>query len=122
MTALVVDASFAAALLITSQETEASYFALEMPRLLLRQERRTHQRGFAKDRVARLSLLGIALAEPLDAAGRDRALMLALSRNMGLFDAMYLMLAIEAQAVLATRDAGILDAAERSGVAVLDVR
>ncbi len=138
MTLLVVDASVAAAFSIASQRTERSaqllkswiqyqatapyVFQLEVPWLLVRQERRTSDRGFARQRLAEVAELAIRFEPAPGEAELQQAFDLADRHDLGLYDAHYLLLAIDTHAVLATRDNGLVQAAGLFGVDVMDVR
>lgn len=138
MTPLVIDASVATAFVLKSQRTPATValfedwpryvasapyvFLLEMPWVLLKQERRSEARGLARAALQRLDDLEIDIDAPLGAADLDRAFMLASERGVGFHDAMYIMLAAQTGTALATRDGTQAAVARSLGVEVLDVR
>lgn len=138
MTPLVVDASAAAAFTIPAQSTgsgdwllrhwdqflpRAPYvFSLETTWLLIKRERRRREPGLTEAALRTLGALGIDVGEPPGPAGRAEAMVLALRRDVGFYDAMYLMQAVEEDAVLATRDGPMIQAADRLGVTALDLR
>ncbi len=137
MTKLIVDASAAAAWLLASQATRPALdlldrlhdfepmaphvFHWEIGNLLVRQTRR--EPGF--DLVEGLTLLdAFGIASP-PAFKRDDLRLLSLfaaSRRLSLFDASYLWLAMATDCALATRDAGLIEAAHAAGVDVFDLR
>lgn len=132
---VVIDASVALAWLIPSQATSATdlflaevvtpriapaVFPWEVANVLLR---RVRQGAISQGRwpiiLAEWESLGISLADPVDV---DPLLPFALAEQISLFDASYLALAVELDAELASRDAGLLAAARRCGVPVHDLR
>ncbi|MDO8297045.1 MAG: type II toxin-antitoxin system VapC family toxin [Caulobacter sp.] len=139
MTTTVLDASVIAAWLVPSQSTPASevflkeaaegrflapyIFPAECRSLLLRAERRggltTKEVAVALDFVDKLA---IQVMPMLDRAGHDDVLALARRETLSLYDALYLYVAIEADARLASRDGGMLMAAARRGLVALDLR
>ena len=64
----------------------------------------------------------IQFAPMPDDAGLAALVALARQVNLRLFDAAYLGLAILTTAALATRDAGLIAAAQKAGVGVIDLR
>lgn len=138
MTLLVLDASVAASWYIESQATPAGdrllreiasheaiapyVFGLETPWLLLRHQRRHALPGFAKAALLALDDHGIAVQPAPGRSGRAAAFDAAERLGIGLYDAMYVLLALETGAMLATRDGGMADAARRLGAETLDVR
>lgn len=138
MITLVIDASVATSYLLKSQRTVATVslfeawgrytafapyvFLLEMPWVLLKQERRSQERGLAQTALRRLSDLDIEIDDPLDAADLHSTLMMASRQGLGFYDAMYVMLAVQTGATLATRDGPQANVARMLGVEVLDVR
>lgn len=138
MTLLVVDASVAAAFAISSQSTTrtvrlisewgvyqpiAPYvFDLEVPWLLLKQERRTSTPGFARRQLEAIGMLDVNVQPALESPDLERVFDTAERHGTGLYDAHYLLLAIDTEGVLVSKDVGLLGAALRFGVDVLDVR
>lgn len=138
MRRLIIDASVAAAFQITSQRTPASLallsdwadhdaiapyvYDLEVPWLLLKHERRSREPGFARGALSDLTHLGVTI-EPAPAP-EDLMLALEVAEKIGtgLYDAHYLLLALETGGALATRDHGLIRAAGLFGIEVLDVR
>ena len=138
MTTLVVDASVAAAIEIVAQRTDAVMkliatwdeyepvapfvFNLETPWLLLKRERRYALGGFARRALGNLSRLLIDVYPAPDAGALSLAFDVAERNGLGLYDAHYLLLALETGGVLATKDSGLIRAAGVFGIDVLDVR
>ena len=138
MTPLVIDASVGAALILKSQRTPAAValfrdwpryavrapyvFLLEMPWILLKHERRSGADGLAFAGLERLENLDIDVEEPLDSAELKKAFALASQKNIGFYDAMYVMLAARIGALLATRDGPQASLAHALGVEVIDIR
>jgi predicted nucleic acid-binding protein len=139
VTKTVLDASVIAAWLVPSQSTRASeaflkeasetrllgpyIFPAECRSLLLRAERRggltTSEVGVALEFVDKLA---IQIMPPLDRADHDDVLALARRESLSFYDALYLKAALEAAARIASRDGALLRAAERCGLAVIDLR
>jgi predicted nucleic acid-binding protein len=136
---IVVDASAAASWLIRSQATVASVaFLQEWPlhdpiapaildaetrSVILKAERRgILDRVGADEALTDFRDLAIEMQPPLNADGLD--FVVELSRRTGLvfYDALYLDLALRAKAILVTRDAALIAAAARMGVASRDLR
>lgn len=138
MRLLVVDASVAAAIGLKSQSTAAvdqlllswdAYrvfapyvFALETPWVFLTQERRHREPGLAANAMIRIERLSIVLAPPLSQAEIREVFAMAVNRSMGLYDAMYVKLAHQTGAAIASRDRRMIDVARALGVEALDVR
>lgn len=136
MTALVIDASAAAAWIMPSQATGpatklasrlaefdliAPYvFCWEMGNLLLRQSRRGLDLLAGRELLAGLAVVYRDPPAPEAVLGRDMEAAHAI--RLSLFDAAYLALALDLDAPLATRDAALISAAERTGAPVLDLR
>lgn len=136
MTALVIDASAAASWIMPSQRTDASIelasrrsefelvapyiFCWEMGNLLLRQSRR----GLVME-VGREVLAGLDVSlhdAPASSHVLSSLLESAQENRLSLFDAAYLALALDLDAPLATRDAGLLKASALAGAPCLDLR
>jgi predicted nucleic acid-binding protein len=62
------------------------------------------------------------LAPPPDTVIHNRILDTARAHGLSFYDATYLELAVHSAFELASRDAGLLAAASRNGVAVIDAR
>lgn len=137
MSAVVLDASAAVAMLALTQTTPAAtafvmantdqliapaVFALEVRHALVRLERR----GVLAVAAADMSLetLEGAMDFALDPDVGERAAIIALARaaQLGVYDATYLHLALVRTAALASRDAQLLAVAQSRGVAVHDLR
>ena len=135
---VVVDASAALAWLVPSQATAASEgfraaaasemllapdaFRMEMRHALIKLELRGLVGAVALDAdlPALETLLSIAPQPvPAELAG---VIALARSEQLGVYDALYLHLAMARGATLASRDSVLLDAATRRGVGVRDLR
>lgn len=132
----VLDASAAMSLLAPSQSTAGSRaFALTLPNDLiappvLRIEVRHALRRLERaDRVdtpaadASLAQLERLIAfEPMpDHSGLDRAMALSRAQKLGYFDALYLELALSADATVVSRDRALLAAADALGLGVQDL-
>ena len=135
MTPIVVDASAALAWLLPTQATPLSrdflqreqgpyfapaVFAWEVGNVLVGRT----QRGLIPSAIwpqvsAQWAALEITLADPVEA---ESMLPIALSHGLSLFDASYLALALELEAELVTRDAGLIRAARRRDLHVHDLR
>ena len=137
MTKLVVDASAAASWLLASQATKSalelldrlgSYeptapqvFQWEVGNLLVRQTRR--EPGFdLGEAFAILDSFNIALAPPAGKADIRTLASVAATRGLSLFDAGYLWLAMKIDGTVASRDGGLLEAANAAGLHVFDLR
>jgi predicted nucleic acid-binding protein len=136
--AFVIDASAALAWLVPSQATTASEtfrnaaartdllapdaFRLEMRHALVKLERRGLVGPGALD--AHLPALEslLTLAPPLGTTDLAGAVALAREERLGLYDALYVQLATARGATLASRDSVLLEAAQRRGAAVEDLR
>lgn len=138
MRTLVVDASAAAAFVIAAQATPESVrlllswgefhpiapyvFALETRWLFLRRERRERIPEFSRDALHLLGRLRIELEAAPPEEDIEAAFALAVMRDMGLYDAMYVMLAAQTGAALATRDGRMVEIARSFAIDVLDLR
>jgi predicted nucleic acid-binding protein len=137
MTATIIDASVAIGLLTPSQLTPAiqtfsstlasrallapAIFPIAMRNALVKLERRGLVGAHAADQdLPRLERL-IDLAPALGQADRARILACARDLMLGFYDAIYVDLARQVSAEIATRDEAVLSAAQRSGVAVVDL-
>lgn len=137
MTKLVVDASAAASWLLASQATTPALallerlhefepiaphvFHWEIGNLLVRQTRRDKDFDL-REALSILTGFRIAAAPPV---GRDEVFRLArfaAAKGLGLFDSGYLWLAMAVDGALASRDGGLLHAAEAAGLPVFDLR
>jgi predicted nucleic acid-binding protein len=139
VTFCVIDASVALAWTIESQSTAVavslkqrasahdfiapSIFRLETRNALLNAERRkfitSADVGSAMTEIFDLGVQ--CTGEPNDAE-IDDAMLLARAERLSLYDALYLLLAIAEQAMLASRDASLLTAAKNCGVPIEDCR
>jgi predicted nucleic acid-binding protein len=137
MSAVVLDASAAIALIVESQETEASIafgrqmpptltvpaiFAVEVRHALLKLERRRvipdHSYGAAlEDLEAALTFADWPSTQAL-----RRVMSQARTWGLGYFEALYLDLAEQSGGVVVTRDGGMIAAADLAGVPVIDLR
>jgi predicted nucleic acid-binding protein len=135
----VIDASAATAWIAPSQATKASdallstmastpglapaIFAMELRNALLKLERRGVLASAQVDRgLTKLGLL-VRVADRNDTQARPEVLLaLARAETLSVFDAAYLELAIRERAEVASRDGALLDAAQRRGLAVRDLR
>lgn len=137
MAKLIVDASAAASWLLASQATHPALdlldrlhsfepmaphvFQWEIGNLLVRQARR--ESGFdLREALTLLDAFGISSAPPFT---RDDLRLLALfaaSRGLSLYDASYLWLAMATDCAIASRDAGLIKAANAASVDVFDLR
>lgn len=134
---LVVDASAAASWLLASQATAPALallerldefepiaphvFHWEIGNLLVRQARREATFDLA-GALSVLAAFRIAAATPV---GRDEVFRLArfaAARSLSLFDGGYLWLAMAVDGGLASRDGGLLEAAEAAGLPIFDLR
>ncbi|MBS0296086.1 MAG: type II toxin-antitoxin system VapC family toxin [Proteobacteria bacterium] len=139
MSLIVVDASVAAAWLLPNQATDMAdalfaeweahsgiapgIFAIETRALLLKAERRLWIREKQlTDARARLQRFNITLWPTPEADALEDLVELARSAEVSLYDALYLGLALETGAELATRDGRLIGAATRLGVTVRDLR
>lgn len=139
MTLTVLDASGIAAWLVPGQSTPSAeaflseamdtrflvpfIFPAECRNLFLKAERRKRLNPAdvetALDFVAGLNLRTLP---GLDRFGHDQVLSLARRERLSFYDALYLKAALEASARIASRDGPLLAAAERCGLAVVDLR
>lgn len=69
-----------------------------------------------------LESLGIRTVEPRDRRKMRELALFALQTRLSLFDAAYLALAVELDGAIVSRDASLLNAAARFGVASYDIR
>lgn len=139
MSLIVVDASVAASWMLESQATAATdaffrtlpdhdaiapaIFPLEVRSLLLRAERRLAlARGGAAAALDRLEDLAIDVHPATPVEALDRPLGLAREAGISFYDAIYLELAVQMDAHLATRDGGLVTAGRRLGLKVHDLR
>lgn len=137
MTKLIVDASAAASWLLASQATPSALdmldrlaafepiaphvFRWEIGNLLVRQSRR--EPGFdLREAFAVLDSFNIALEPPIGKEGIRSLAFVAAARGLSLFDAGYLWLAMKIDAAVASRDGGLLGAANAAGLPVVDLR
>jgi predicted nucleic acid-binding protein len=136
---IVLDASAALARVLPSQRTAASHaffnsdslphfiaptiFAWEVRHALLKAERGGRASSDQANDGA-LALDGLAKRISWDDTSQSFARLVALARaeNLSLFDAAYLDLAIAENASLASRDVGLIEAAKRRRVKVVDLR
>jgi predicted nucleic acid-binding protein len=133
---VVIDASVAFALIASEQTTPATtaflesvdaielrapaIFAWEIGNQCLRRSRRT---GFSHVRMLNaLAALRIVYAPGGDAERVLALIELAAASGLSLFDAAYLALALDLDAPLATRDAGLVRASALAGAPCLDLR
>ena len=136
MSVVVIDASTAIAWLIPAQATASSdwllqhredhslhapdIFGWEVGNILLARARRTS--GFDLELIlGLLSSLDISLAPPVTAHDRGTLMNAAQAASLSLFDTAYLALVLELGAELASRDLGLLAAAQRYSVTVRDL-
>jgi predicted nucleic acid-binding protein len=139
MIGVVVDASAALAWALRSQATAASarmieqadsyrftapaIFSFEVFNVLVSLSRRgSLDAGAYHDAVAVLTDADIRLAEPTPNEAIPELAEFAKVSGLSLFDASYLRLALVEDCGLATRDAGLIEACQRAGVAVYDFR
>ncbi len=136
MTTCILDASAALCLLAPNQATAAGrafaaelpadlrapeVFSVEVRNALVKLERRGHLAMGAADSALSALEAGMALIPPSPARWpyvMDRAR----RRNLGVYDAVYLELALRHDAALATRDQRLLQEARQLHVAVKDLR
>lgn len=133
---IVLDASAALAFLLPSQRTDASealldkaeehrfaapaIFPWEVGQVLLRRFHKTPER--AGEGLSRLMALPVNVSLLTDPGEPQALIPIAASRQLSLFDAAYLDLALALDAPLATRDAALISAAADAGASVLDLR
>jgi predicted nucleic acid-binding protein len=139
MSLLVVDASVIASWLLPSQATAATerllrqlgqqeliapaVLPIEVRALLLKAERRGWvPRTALRALLEAVDAFDIELYPMPDIAGFDEIFEQALRLRLGFYDALYLDLALEEGAALATRDASLVAAAVSRGLAVHDLR
>ena len=136
-TPLVVDASAAASWLLASQTTAPALtllenlddydllapeiFRWEIGNLLVRQARRDSRFDLAAA-FDQLDDYEIRMAPPLERQMMRLVARMAQVQRLSLFDASYLLLALSADAALASRDADLLKATAESGLTILDLR
>lgn len=134
--AIVLDASAAASLVLPSQETPASralldpnsgarfvapdIFVWETCNLAIRYAR-AHKTN-AAPLVEALDSLDVETWPCLTRSQIAGLMDLGLTENLSLFDAAYLALALDLDAPLATRDAGLVRASALAGAPCLDLR
>ena len=137
MNACVLDASAVLAVLVEGQSSPAAqaffehaedpWLAPELMRLEVRNAlRRLERRGVLDEGAAdaRLVLLeaSVDFASGPDAAALAGIVALSRRSGLGVYDGVYLDLAVRAGASLASRDAALLAAADGAGVTVRDLR
>lgn len=139
MTATVVDASAVAGWFVPGQATAASerlldqaptlkflaphLFPAECRNLLLKAQRRgTMTAGEVDTALSLLQAMDLRVSPLPDGAGHDRAMHLARREGLSFYDALYLKVALEEAAALASRDGPLLMAAERCGLTAIDLR
>lgn len=137
MTTLIVDASAAASWLLASQATRSALelldrlgtfdllaphiFQWEIGNLLVRQARRVP--GFdLQEALTLLDDFDIEFAPPWERNDLRLLGLFAASRGLSLFDASYLWLAMAVDGAIASRDGGLLRAANAAGLPVVDLR
>jgi predicted nucleic acid-binding protein len=136
--AVVVDASAVLAWLVPSQSTPAAEafrgkateetllapegFRLEMRHALVKLERRGLVGPAAIDVGLPAVEALLSLTPPPSLSEAASIVALARSEQLGVYDALYLHLAIVRGAALASRDGALLDAAKRRGATLLDLR
>lgn len=137
MPACVLDASAALAALVPSQATDAGraflsrlpveliapdVFRLETRNAIIRLERRgVLPQGHGETGLRLIEAL-ISFGGALSDADLQRVSDLARQSGLSFYDAVYLDLARERDAQLATRDGELVNAAQKTGVAVIDLR
>jgi predicted nucleic acid-binding protein len=138
LSAIVLDASAAIAFLVPSQKTPQSsallaeaarldltapsVFGLEVRHALVKMERRGLVGPAALDADLPALESTLEIASPLSGAGMVAVTALARAERLGVYDAIYLELALREGAVLASRDVALVEAAQRRGAAVRDLR
>lgn len=96
-------------------------FQWEIGNLLVRQTRRAP--GFnLQEALTLLDDFDIELAPPWERNDLRLLGLFAASRGLSLFDASYLWLAMAVDGVIASRDGGLLNAANSAGLPVVDLR
>jgi predicted nucleic acid-binding protein len=97
-------------------------FSVEVRHGVLKLERRGNlQVGIADIALANLEH-GIQLAPPPDRPALARIAAMAREEALGMYDAVYLDLALERGAMLASRDGPLLAAAQRRSISIVDLR
>ena len=139
MSLVVLDASVFVAWIAPSQATDAAsrllvereqhrfiaphVFPVEVRNALLSAERRDKWRIQESERALEfVHQLGMVIYPPVHGIDLDEVLRLARAERLSMYDGLYLMLAIENYAVLASRDGALLSAASRRGRDVFDAR
>ena len=139
MTATVLDASAVAGWFVPGQATAATerllgqspslkflapyMFPAECRNLLLKAQRRGTMTATDVDMaLGLLHAMDLHVSPLLDRAGHDQTLALARREGLSFYDALYLKVALEEAAVLASRDGPLLLAAERCGLITIDLR
>jgi predicted nucleic acid-binding protein len=139
LSVVVLDASVVAAWYLDGQATQSAdlllrraaevefaaphIFPIEVLNLLLVAERRARiRRARTEDLLEGLDRLQIQVREPLEARRLRDVLALARREGLTAYDALYLDLAINDGAELATRDSALLAAAQAQSVIVHDLR
>jgi predicted nucleic acid-binding protein len=135
---VVLDASAALSFLVASQVTLASerfrqslpdapliapaVFRWELRHALLKLERR----GLVSPQTLEMDLAELEqlvdIAPDLGREALASMITLARAKELGAYDAAYLNLAIESEALIASRDAALIEAARRRAVGVVDLR
>jgi predicted nucleic acid-binding protein len=139
VTPIVLDASAVAAWFIPDQATRSSdellgriatvrflapyIFPAECRNLLLKaQRRKVVEEAEADQAIEFLQAIDLSVQALPDRAGHDHALSLARRQGLSFYDALYLKVALEAAAAIASRDGALLQAAERCGLVAIDLR
>ena len=139
MTGLVLDASAVAGWFVPGQSTAASerlldqaatlrflapyVFPAECRNLFLKALRRGAMGVTDVDKaLGFVHAIDLQTLPPPDRAGQDHALGLARREGLSFYGALYLKVALEASAGLASRDGSLLQAAERCGLIAIDLR
>lgn len=139
MTGIVLDASAVAAWFVPDQATGSSdqllgqivtarflapyVFPAECRNLLLKAQRRKVVEEAEVDKaIDFLHAIDLSIQPSPDRAGQDHALSLARREGLSFYDALYLKVALEASAAVASRDGALLQAAERCGLIAIDLR
>lgn len=137
MSLTVIDASIAHSWVLETQKTPAAFalrtlasatfiapfvFVFEVRNGLARAERQDRLEATATDRALALLHALVNLEAPPDDEVLAGALLLSRRHHLSFYDACYLEAALRLGATLASRDAPLIDAAAREGVAVYDAR
>jgi predicted nucleic acid-binding protein len=139
VTLTVLDASAVAGWFVPGQATAATelllgqaasmrllapyMFPAECRNLLLKAQRRgTMTAADVDTALSLLHAMDLQVSPLLDRAGQDHALALARREGLSFYDALYLKVALEGAAALASRDGPLLMAAERCGLTAIDLR